>query len=167
MQLRAQAQRRLLSVSIPAALPTIAADDGSLSEVFANLVDNAIKYSNEGGAITVAAVSKGDTVEISITDRGIGMPGNVVSNLFQKFYRSHRSRETVAGTGIGLYISKAIVESHGGTISVTSEDGRGSVFTVILPTYAVVAEKLKSGDNNKELLSDGKSWINNHNMYRG
>lgn len=168
MQLRAQAQRRLLSVNIPAALPTIAADSGSLSEVFANLVDNAIKYSNEGGAVTVAAISKGDTVEVSITDRGIGMPGNVVSNLFQKFYRSHRSRETVAGTGIGLYISKAIVEAHGGTIAVTSEDGRGSVFTVILPTYAVVAEKLKSGNNSsRELLSDGKSWIKNHNMYRG
>lgn len=103
MQLRAQAQRHLLSVSIPAALPTIAADDGSLSEVFANLVDNAIKYSNEGGAILTPGRIKGDTVEISITDRGIGMPGNVVSNLFQKFYRSHRSRETVAGTGIGLY----------------------------------------------------------------
>ncbi|UTX51082.1 HAMP domain-containing histidine kinase [Candidatus Saccharibacteria bacterium TM7i] len=168
MELRARAQRRLLSVSIPDTLPTIAADNGSLSEVFSNLVDNAIKYSNEGGTINVSAVSKGDTVEVAITDHGIGMPSNVVSNLFQKFYRSHRSRETVAGTGIGLYISKAIVESHGGTIAVASEDGRGSTFTVILPTYDSVAEKLKAGNNeSKELLGDGKSWIRNHNMYRG
>ncbi len=168
MNLRAHSQRRLLSVSFPDALPTIPADIGSLSEVFSNLIDNAIKYSNEGGAITVTAASKGDTVEITVKDQGIGMPANVISNLFQKFYRSHRSRETVAGTGIGLYISKGIVESHGGTIAVTSEDGRGSVFTVILPTYASVAEKLKTGNNgNKELLGDGKSWIKNHTMFRG
>ncbi len=168
MELRARSQRRLLSVSIPASLPTIAADTGSLSEVLSNLIDNAIKYSNEGGTIDVVALSKGESVELSITDHGIGMPGNVVSNLFQKFYRSHRSRETVAGTGIGLYISKAIVESHGGTITVTSEDGRGSRFTVILPSYATVAEKLQERDNNNtELLSDGKSWIKNHTMYRG
>ncbi len=168
MMLRAQAQRRLLTVSIPEGLPTVAADKGSLGEVFSNLIDNAIKYSNEGGAIAVNAVSKGDTVEIAVVDHGIGMPGNVISNLFQKFYRSHRSRETVAGTGIGLYISKAIIESHGGTIAVTSEDGRGSTFTVILPTYDSVADKLKAGNNdNKELIGNGQSWIKNHASFRG
>lgn len=168
MALRASSQNRALSVSIPDGLPTIAADTASLGEVFSNLIDNAIKYSNEGGAIAVTALSKGDTVEISVEDHGIGMPSSVVSNLFQKFYRSHRSRETVAGTGIGLYISKAIVESHGGTISVRSEDGRGSTFTVSLPTYKMVADKLKAGNNgNEALISNEGSWIKNHNMYRG
>jgi signal transduction histidine kinase len=168
MDLRAKSQNRLLSVDIPATLPTIAADEASLSEVLGNLIDNAIKYSNEGGAITVTAGVKGDFVEVSVADHGIGMPGNVVSNLFQKFYRSHRSRETVAGTGIGLYISKAIVESHGGTIGVSSEEGRGSTFTVLLPIYATVADKLQASDNsNKGLIEQGGGWIKNHSMYRG
>lgn len=168
MNLRAGAQNRMLAVNIPADLPTIAGDPASLSEVFGNLIDNAIKYSNEGGAINVTATPKGDRVEISIEDHGIGMPASVVGNLFQKFYRSHRSRETVAGTGIGLYISKAIVESHGGTISVRSEDGRGSTFTVSLPTFQSVADKLKAGDNSNEgLIGQGAGWIKNHSMYRG
>lgn len=168
MALRASAQNRLLSVSIPADLPTIAADRASISEVFGNLIDNAIKYSNEGGAINVTAGVKGDMVEIAVEDHGIGMPGNVVSNLFQKFYRSHRSRETVAGTGIGLYISKAIVESHGGSIAVRSEEGKGSTFTVQLPIYATVAAKLSSGDGSNEgMIGKGNGWIKNHSMYRG
>jgi len=168
MTLRANAQNRLLAVNIPDTLPKIAGDPASLGEVFGNLIDNAIKYSNEGGAIDVTASQKGDTVEIAITDHGIGMPGNVIGNLFQKFYRSYRSRETVAGTGIGLYISKAIVESHGGAISVRSEDGKGSTFTVSLPTFQVVADKLKAGNNSNEgLIEQGSGWIKNHNMYRG
>ncbi len=111
---------------------------------------------------------KGELVEISFEDHGIGMPGNVLTNLFKKFYRSHRSRETVAGTGIGLYISKAIVESHGGTISVRSEEGRGSTFLVSLPTYRSVADKLKAGDNSNEgLIEQSDGSITNHAMYRG
>lgn len=168
MQLRATSQNRLLTVAIPDGLPTVAADTASLGEVFSNIIDNAIKYSNEGGTVTVSAASKGDTVEFIVEDRGIGMPGNVVNNLFQKFYRSHRSRETVAGTGIGLYISKAIVESHGGTIAVRSEDGRGSVFIVALPTYKMVADKLQAGNNgNEAVINREGSWIKNHTMYRG
>lgn len=168
MQLRASAQNRLLSVHIPDDLPTVAADRGSVSEVLGNLIDNAIKYSNEGGAVNVTANTDGDFVKISVEDHGIGMPGNVVSNLFHKFYRSHRSRETVAGTGIGLYISKAIVESHGGTVSVRSEEGKGSTFEFTLPIYSTVAEKLKASDNSNEgLIEHGEGWIKNHSMFRG
>jgi signal transduction histidine kinase len=168
MELRAHAQNRLLNVAIPTDLPTIAADRASISEVMGNLIDNAIKYSNEGGAINVTAAVHGDFVEVSIEDHGIGMPGNVVSNLFQKFYRSHRSRETVAGTGIGLYISKGIIESHGGTIVVRSEEGKGSTFIASLPIYSTVAAKLATGDNSNEgLIEHGNGWIKNHSMYRG
>ena len=168
MDLRATSQGRMLAVNIPEDLPTVPADTASLSEVISNLIDNAIKYSNEGGAIEVAAEKKGDAVELTVTDHGIGMPGSVVSNLFQKFYRSHRSRETVAGTGIGLYISKAIIESHGGTISVRSEEGQGSTFIVNLPIYATVADKLQAGDNSNEgMINTSDGWIKNHSMYRG
>lgn len=167
MKLRAESQNRLLSVDFPDDLPTVAADRASMGEAFGNLIDNAIKYSNEGGAVNVVAKVNGDFVDVSVTDNGIGMPESVVSNLFQKFYRSHRSRETVAGTGIGLYITKAIVESNGGTISVRSEDGKGSTFTISLPIYSTVADKLKAGNNSNEgLISEGNGWIKNHSMYR-
>lgn len=168
MNTRANAQRRILNVSIPADLPTIAADRASLSEVFSNLIDNAIKYSREGGIVNLVAKASGDQVEVSIEDFGIGMPSNVISNLFNKFYRSHRSREAVAGTGIGLYISKAIVESHGGTISVRSQEGKGSVFTVSLPSYRIMAEKLaKNQSTNEGIIAQGSGWIKNHSTYRG
>ena len=169
MKLRAEAQARLLSVDFPPTLPTVAADLNSMSEVLGNLIDNAIKYSNEGGSIEVTADTNGDFVDVSVTDHGIGMPANVIQNLFHKFYRSHRSRETVAGTGIGLYISKAIVESNGGKISVRSVEGRGSTFTFSLPIYSTVADKLKaSTDNNQEFIEKSSSgWIKNHGAIRG
>jgi signal transduction histidine kinase len=168
MQMRASAQQRLLSVAIPENLPTVAADRGSISEVLGNLIDNGIKYSHEGGIVTVAAEAKGDFVEISVTDNGIGMPGNVVENLFHKFYRSHRSRETVAGTGIGLYICKAFVESHGGTISVRSAEGQGSTFMFTLPIYSTVEHTLNSDNSsNESLIRKREGWIKNHSMYRG
>jgi len=168
MNLRASAQSRLLSVNIPADLPTVAADRASISEVLGNLIDNAIKYSNTGGSVIVSAKIDGESVKVSVQDQGIGMPGSVVSNLFHKFYRSHRSRETVAGTGIGLYICKAIVESHGGRIGVKSAEGEGSTFYFSLPIYETVAEKLRAGNNSSEsMIEHGESWIKNHAMYRG
>lgn len=169
MKLRAASQNRVLSIHLPDDLPTIAADRASISEVFSNLIDNAIKYSNEGGIVNVTARVDGDFVTVSVEDRGIGMPGSVVSNLFHKFYRSHRSRETVAGTGIGLYICKAIVESHGGHMSVRSREGEGSTFEFSLPVYATVADKLKANNNSNEGLieHDETGWIKNHAMYRG
>lgn len=168
LKLRASTQQRLLTFDVDESLPTVAADKSSIGEVIVNLVDNAIKYSHEGGSIIVGAESKGDFVEISVTDYGIGMPSNVVNNLFKKFYRSHRSRESVAGTGIGLYLSKAVIDSHGGYISVKSEVGEGSVFTFGIPVYASVADKVEEGDGkNKELIrQQHEGWIKNHGLYK-
>lgn len=168
MQMRASTQHRLLNVTIPDDLPTIAADRGSISEVIGNLIDNAIKYSFEGGVVNVTAEQKGDFVEISVSDNGIGMPASVVKNLFHKFYRSHRSREAVAGTGIGLYICKAFVESHGGIITARSQENEGSTFSFTLPIYATVKDKLlEDGQLNHQLIRQGSGWIKNHSMYRG
>ena len=168
MSMRATSQHRLLTIDIPDTLPTVAADRSSISEVLGNLLDNAIKYSFEGGLITLRAAQKGDFVEIAITDNGVGMPANVVKNLFHKFYRSHRSREAVAGTGIGLYICKAFVQSHGGTISVVSRENEGSTFTFTLPIYATVADKLLEDKQlNDGLIRQRSGWIKNHAMYRG
>lgn len=168
IRLRASSQNRLLSVEIPADLPTVAIDISSMGEVFMNLVDNAIKYSREGGLVEVKARVNRQMVEIDVIDHGVGMPANVVQNLFQKFYRSHRSQTVVAGTGIGLYISKAIVDSHGGDISARSVEGVGSTFTVGLPIYESVKEKLLQSNNvNSEFIKQSSGgWIKNHGNIR-
>lgn len=169
MSLRASTQNRLLSVSIPDNLPTVAADPSSLAEVFANLIDNALKYSHEGGTVKVVATANDTHVNVQVTDYGIGMPSNVMANLFHKFYRSHRSRESIAGTGIGLFISRAIIESHGGMIEAKSEVGKGSTFTFSLPIYSTVADKLAKSDNSNETIirSSSGGWIKNHAKIRG
>ncbi len=168
MNLRAGTQNRILQVNIPADLPTVAADRGSLSEVLANLIDNALKYSHEGGLVQVNAAADGDFVKCSVQDTGMGMPSSVVSGLFTKFYRSHRTSQNFSGTGLGLYISKAIIESHGGNIGVRSREGEGSVFTFAVPIYSTVAEKLKASNNsNSGIISSGGGWIKNHAMYKG
>lgn len=168
MTLRAQSQRRMLSVNLPTDLPTIAADRSSISEVMSNLIDNSLKYSNDGGSVSVTAKQEGDFVRVSVEDNGIGIPASVISNLFHKFYRSHRSRETVAGTGIGLYLCKAIIESHGGKVGVSSTEGKGSTFSFTVPIYASVKDKLQANDfTNAGLMSTSNGWIKNHSKYEG
>jgi len=167
LALRARTQNRLLSVTLPTELPTIAADRNSLTEVMANLVDNAIKYSNEGGQVNVTAAVDGDFVAFSVEDHGIGIPSSVIGSLFTKFYRSHRSRQTVAGTGLGLYISKAIVESHGGHMNLSSIEGQGSTFGFSVPIYSTVADKLLAeGSENQGIIKSGSGWIQNHSMIK-
>ncbi len=167
LALRAKTQNRKLTFHVPDSLPTIAADRSSLSEVISNLIDNAIKYSRDGGEIIVKAEAKGNFVEVTVQDFGIGMPGSVVGNLFSKFYRSHRSRQTVSGTGLGLYICKAIVQSHGGSVFVRSVEGEGSTFGFTVPTYSSVADKLSKDDNgNENIIERADGWIKNHAMFR-
>lgn len=168
LALRARTQHRRLIFRIPAGLPNIAADRSSLGEVVTNLIDNAIKYSHEGGDVVVTAKLKdNDWIEVDVQDFGIGIPESVVGGLFNKFYRSHRSRQSVGGTGLGLYICKAIVEMHGGSIWVSSQEGKGSTFGFTVPTYASVAAKLQSGNNqNNDIVQRPEGWIKNHAMYR-
>lgn len=168
LQLRARTQNRLLSVVIPQDLPTIAADRNSLTEVLANIVDNALKYSSEGGHVEVTAKVDGGYVKCSVVDHGIGIPRSVMTNLFSKFYRSHRSRTTVSGTGLGLYISKAIIESHGGQITASSKEGEGATFTFSVPIYSTVAEKLINSNNGNEgIIESSSGWIKNHGKIGG
>lgn len=166
LALRATTQHRKLTFKIPQNLPSIAVDRSSVSEVLTNLIDNAIKYSHEGGEVLIAALPKEDMLEITVQDVGIGMPESVMGGLFNKFYRSHRSRQSVGGTGLGLYICKAIIEAHGGSIWVRSVEGQGSTFGFTLPTYASVADTLDKGDNQRAITQRSEGWIKNHAMYR-
>lgn len=99
-----------------------------------NLLDNAYKFTPEGGAVELSAITRDNNLEITVKDRGIGIKDSEVPKLFTKF---HRATDTLAynyeGTGIGLYLSKLIVEQHGGSMSVDTEEGKGSTFAMKLP----------------------------------
>lgn len=164
--LRAQANHRSLEFVIPKSLPTVAVDTMAISHVFNNLIDNAIKYSGENGKVIVTVKQKENMVETTVQDFGIGIPANVVDNLFTKFYRSHRSKQIVSGTGLGLYLCKAIVEAHGGNIWVRSTEGAGTTFGFTIPTYESVADQLKSGKTDEGIIRGSHGWIKNHALYR-
>lgn len=167
LKLRAQVHGRVLELNLPKELPPIAVDRASIMEVISNLVDNAIKYSYEGGTITIGVKAEDNFISTTVTDNGIGIPKSVIGQLFKKFYRSHRSRQAVTGTGLGLYICKVIVDSHGGNIWVRSVEGKGATFGFELPTYESVAEALKKGDSDGlGIRRSSHGWIKNHSMYR-
>lgn len=109
------------------------ADPGLLSKVLCNLLENAAKYSPSGTPITITATRAAGEVSISVADRGFGIDPMDQGLIFERFYRGRAGETAVAGTGMGLPISRAIAEAHGGRITVTSQAGQGSVFTVVLP----------------------------------
>lgn len=115
-------------------LPLVRADSARMLQVFSNLVGNAVKFTPAGGAITLSAVRAGDKVQCSVTDTGPGIPPAQIPRLFGKFWQAKRGDGR--GVGLGLAIARGIVEAHGGTIDVTSELGRGSVFTFALPVWS-------------------------------
>lgn len=123
-----------LHVEIPAGLPHVRADRAKLRRILVNLLSNAIKFTNRDGRITISAERMDGVVRIGVADTGVGIAAEDVARLFDK-YEQARSRSTRSekGTGLGLYITKQLVELHGGTITVDSEPGRGSTFTFTLP----------------------------------
>jgi two-component system, OmpR family, phosphate regulon sensor histidine kinase PhoR len=122
-----------LTVDIPADLPDVRADPARIEQVLLNLVHNAIKFTPEGGHISVAARAVDGMVEIEVRDDGVGIDPDDVPRLFERFYKVDRARQS-EGTGLGLAIAKHIVQGHGGSISARSEPGTGSSFTFTLPT---------------------------------
>jgi two-component system sensor histidine kinase VicK len=112
----------------------VRADREKLTQIFANLVDNAVKFSPEGGAITIAARRRTDTAEISVTDEGMGIARGEQQRIFTKFYRTEGvARSGVQGTGVGLFLARGLVVAMGGRIWVDSREGQGSSFTFELP----------------------------------
>jgi PAS domain S-box-containing protein len=104
-----------------------------LAQVIRNIISNAIKYSPDGGTITIETAALLGEVRISVADEGIGIAPDQLEHIFERFYRAQGADRTAAGTGLGLAISKVIVEAHGGTITASSEVGAGTTFTVTLP----------------------------------
>jgi PAS domain S-box-containing protein len=111
------------------------ADPEKLRQVFSILLDNALRYSPEGGTVTVGAERKRDTVEVTIADEGVGIPQSDLEQIFRKFYRGADAtlRTGAGGTGLGLFIARGLVTAMGGRIWVTSQEGEGSRFSFELP----------------------------------
>jgi signal transduction histidine kinase len=165
LQLMANVRGIQLNLTIDPDLPTVAVDQVSINEVINNLVDNAIKYSGTSKRIDIHSyVNRDGAVETTVQDYGVGIPEASISNLFQKFYRNHRSRAQIGGTGLGLYLSKTIMEAQGGHIWVRSKANEGSVFGFSLQPYAQVANKDKNQDND-DIVRNAHGWIKNHSLY--
>jgi two-component system phosphate regulon sensor histidine kinase PhoR len=134
--MRAQAENKKIDLqfSAPSRLSMIHADRNSMEGIFSNLISNAIKYTPEGGSVSVQLGEEGGFVKASVSDTGIGIKKEDLSRIFDKFYRV-KSSETrqIVGTGLGLSIVKSIVDAHLGSISVESEEGGGTTFTILLP----------------------------------
>jgi two-component system sensor histidine kinase KdpD len=125
-----------VTVTLPPSLPLVDADPIWIQKLLGNMLENAAKYSPDGAPIFVSAEVRGSFVGCSIADRGAGIDPLEQSLIFDKFYRARNRAHHTSGTGMGLAICRSIAEAHGGTISVTSQPGNGSVFTFTLPRHS-------------------------------
>jgi two-component system sensor histidine kinase KdpD len=126
---------RPLEIAIEPHLPRVLGDVTWLPKVICNLVENAAKYSPPSSPIVVKAIADGDKVMVAITDHGVGIPASEQMLIFEKFYRGPAQAHRRPGTGMGLAISRAIVDAHQGTLGVSSAPGEGSTFTVAIPIW--------------------------------
>jgi two-component system sensor histidine kinase KdpD len=124
---------RRIEVRLSDTLPHVLVDRDMIVKVLGHLLENALKYSPSEAPVYITAERTGPQLAVSVADRGSGIDAMEQEMIFDKFYRGQSQRYRVQGTGMGLAISKAIVEAHGGTIRVTSQLGQGSVFTITLP----------------------------------
>jgi len=133
-RVRPLGERKNIRVSTAELAGSLEGDRELMEYAIYNLMTNAVKYSGPGTEVTVGCRIEGDRVRLSVQDQGIGMDAKELRQIFQKFYRTKRAEASgEKGTGIGLSIVEQIVQHHGGKMEVTSQPGRGSCFTVILP----------------------------------
>ena len=131
---RTQTEQHTFSVDFPTNFPPVRGDYERIREVLSNLINNAIKYSPEGGVIRVSGWVSQDEVQVAVSDEGIGIPTTEQERIFDRFARVDNSltRQT-PGAGLGLFLVKAVIEAHGGRVWVESRPGQGSTFNVALP----------------------------------
>ncbi len=121
----------IINEDIPAELPEVGADEERLSQVMFNLLNNAVKFSKNEGTVTVKGLVSGEELLVQVIDHGIGISEQAMSHLFERFYRGENG-SAIGGAGLGLYISKQIIEAHGGRIWAESRLGEGSTFSFTL-----------------------------------
>jgi K+-sensing histidine kinase KdpD len=122
-----------LEIRVQKQIPQVLVDSELIGEVLENMLDNAIKYSQKGGLIRVKSDVTGDRVIISVDDEGMGIPSREKAKVFERFYRGEGAEKASSGTGLGLYISKAIIEAHGGEMWLDSQYSKGCRFIFSLP----------------------------------
>jgi signal transduction histidine kinase len=167
MNIRARSLGKAITYDVASNLPTVGADRVTVYEVLCNLLDNALKYGGQSKEIIVhAAMGKDGMAEITVEDHGVGIPTSVLPTLFEKFHRNHRNRNAISGTGLGLYLSKAIINAHGGDIWVKSKEGEGTVVGFTLQPYCSLADELKTGNYCDDMVRTAHGWIKNHSLYR-
>jgi len=133
---RTEAMKKNLTVHLdrPDSLPSVYVDAEKISYVFENIIDNALRYTTSGGTIRIVIIKDQESVVVEVTDSGLGIPTAEQSKIFTKFFRASNMAEIGReGTGLGLFMSKNIIELHGGKIWFESQEGKGSVFRVSLP----------------------------------
>jgi two-component system sensor histidine kinase ResE len=122
----------------PARLPLMLGNEDRIEQVILNLLDNAVKFSPPGGVVTLRAGVENNSITVSITDQGPGIPPEDLKHIWERFHRVEKSRSrALGGTGLGLAIVKQIVEAHGGTVNVQSEVGKGSTFSFTMKALPV------------------------------
>jgi signal transduction histidine kinase len=129
----AQSPKHRLAVDLAERPLTVRGDPGRLAQVVGNLLSNAIKYSPDGGTVQLVAARSGSGVRIAVRDEGLGIPQEQQSRIFTKFFRGDASATGITGTGLGLAVSREIVEAHGGSIGFDSDPGEGTTFWLELP----------------------------------
>ena len=133
---QATTQQHWMLLDLDAQLPTVEGDADKLTQVVANLVSNAIKYSPKGGDVLIKSGSQAGEVRVSITDHGLGLPPEALDTVFERYARHEsKDRESIGGTGLGLPLVRQIVEMHGGRVWAESEQRKGSTFTFSIPTH--------------------------------
>lgn len=133
-QPQAEAKRQLLAIEKAQPNCTVCGDEMQLRQAFRNLIGNAIKYTPEGGAITLSLCHDADLVHFAVWDTGHGIPADDLPHVFDRFYRvRNNGHDDIQGNGLGLAIVKTIAEQHGGDVRVESEVGKGSCFTLTIP----------------------------------
>ncbi|MBI2019247.1 PAS domain S-box protein [Candidatus Daviesbacteria bacterium] len=157
--LRNQANQKniILELILPQSLPKIMGDPLRLGEVITNLVANAINYTNAGGKVQVSAQVSPIEIQTTIADSGIGIPKEAIGHLFNKFYRvaNQTQQSSGKGTGLGLYISKSIIEKLHGKIWVESEEGKGSRFSFTLPIVTQSSQALNQDQYVSSAIQSG------------
>jgi len=157
---QAQTDKHTFKVNIPPDPVKIELDKDKIDQVMENLLTNAVKFSPQGGKITVSLEKTDRLVRISVTDTGIGIPEKDLSHIFEKFYRIETSStQAIGGTGLGLSITKYIVESHEGKISVESKVGKGSTFSFTLPNKKCQVKRREQGLIKKILIADDRCEV--------
>ena len=127
-------KKQSVSIEIASLMPLVTLDPDLMEKAVGNLLDNAVKYTPDKGRIAIKADFDGSVLRIEVSDNGIGIPAEDLPRIFERFYRVDKSRSReMGGTGLGLAIVKHIVQLHHGTVSVRSQSGQGSVFTIIVP----------------------------------